>query len=84
MRDKRIAASEVAVLHRSPEGEASGVTAVVEVFNQPMAALGSGAPAARLEVTPALDGTLRWVSTDTLKLELYQRTRFATIYTAVW
>jgi hypothetical protein len=69
------------VLHRSPEGEASGITAVVVVFNQPMTAIGSGAPSARLEVTPPLPGTLRWVSTDTLKLELRERPRFATTYT---
>ncbi|HEY3356046.1 MAG TPA: MG2 domain-containing protein [Polyangia bacterium] len=74
-------APELAVVHYGPEGEIAKVAAITAVFNQPMVALSTRAEKVPLVVDPPLKGDLRWVSGDTLKLELTERPRHATEYT---
>jgi alpha-2-macroglobulin len=74
-------APELAVVHHGPEGEVTTVAAVTAVFNQPMVALTTAAEPHPLTVEPPLHGDFRWISGDTLKLELRERPRHATEYT---
>jgi hypothetical protein len=72
---------DLAITHHGPDGEVSSVTAITVVFNQPMVALSTGPAPRPLQVEPPLTGDWRWVSGDTLKLELRGRPRHATEYT---
>jgi uncharacterized protein YfaS (alpha-2-macroglobulin family) len=60
----------------------SGISAVVIVFNQPMEKLNTkNKPKLPVSISPPLQGDWRWISSDTLKMELKQRPHYATTYT---
>jgi len=68
------------VVFHTPTGEAGMVTTIDVVFNKPMVKLGRNGREILIHITPPLGGKQRWVSGDTLKLELDDDLKVATIY----
>lgn len=69
------------ILLHSPTGEVDHVSSVVVVFNQPMVKLSAKARRFPISIDPPVKASLRWVSGDTLKMELDERVRHGTVYT---
>ncbi|MCA9667974.1 MAG: hypothetical protein KC503_20390 [Myxococcales bacterium] len=79
----RVEQKPLRVLSRTPQGDAAGARSINVVFNQPMVRLGAVGRSTEplpLRIQPALRMTHRWVSGDTLKVELLDTLRAAHTY----